>query len=80
VGTWTPVPYQPSETATAASTPTPVKQQLGAGTDQGSGSVLEPSSALPFGASSANAGVTLASHGSGLGLALTGLLATVLAS
>jgi len=82
VGTWTPSPYQPSETATAASTPTPVNQQLGADSTQSTGSVLEPSSAFPSGtkSSSANAGVALASHGSGLGLgiALTGLLATVL--
>ncbi|KAF8500209.1 hypothetical protein F5888DRAFT_1680126 [Russula emetica] len=79
VGTWTPVPYHPS-TATAASTPTPVKQKLGAD-KQSTDSVLEPSPAVPFAteSSSANAGVALASHGSGLAMALTGLLATVLA-
>jgi hypothetical protein len=81
VGTWTPKPYQSSETATAASAPTPVKQNLGTNPTQGTGSVLEPSPALPSGteSSSANAGVALAFHGSGLGIALTGLLVTVLA-
>lgn len=79
-GTWTAVPYQPSETATAVSTPKPVKQ-LGTDPKQGTGTVLEPSPALPFGAesSSANAGVALASHGSGLAMTLTGFLVTVLA-
>lgn len=81
VGNWTPVPYQKSETPTAVSTSTPVNQQLGADPTQGTGSVLEPSSALPSGArsSNANTGVALAVHESGLGIALTGLLVTVLA-
>lgn len=82
VGTWTPAAYQPSETVTAASTPTPVNQKLGADSKQSTESALEPSPPSPSGTESnksANAGVALAFHGSGLGIALTGLLATVLA-
>ena len=66
-GTWTATPYRASETAAAASTPTPVNQQVGADPNQGTE------------LSSANAGVALTSYGSGLTMALTGLLATVLA-
>jgi hypothetical protein len=66
-GTWTATPYRASETAAGASTPTPVNQQVGA----------DPNQLTEL--SSANAGVALTSYGSGLTMALTGLLATVLA-
>lgn len=76
VGTWTPTPvlHQASQTATTTSTPSLAKPELGADPGQDSGSESQPSPTH-----SANAGIALASHGSVLGMALTGLLATVLA-
>ncbi|KAH9992292.1 hypothetical protein BJV77DRAFT_1002924 [Russula vinacea] len=70
IGTWTPSPalHQVSQTATTLSTPTLVNSQVAADPGQDSGSHL----------SSANVGVALASHGTLLSMALTGLLATIL--
>ncbi|KAF8480241.1 hypothetical protein DFH94DRAFT_692577 [Russula ochroleuca] len=79
--TASPVFHQASQTATTLSTPTPANPPVAADPGQDSGLVLEPPSSTPSSGShlsSANAGIALASHGTVL-MALTGLLATVLA-
>jgi len=71
-------PYHASETSTAASTPTIAKPQLGADTEQSTGSALTPTLS-PTPSRSANAGVALASYDTVLFTVLVGWLATVLA-
>ncbi|KAF8480279.1 hypothetical protein DFH94DRAFT_468542 [Russula ochroleuca] len=75
------VSHQVSQTTATLSTPTPANPKVAADPGQDPGSVSEPSRNSSSGSnlSSANAGVALASHGTVLSIALTGLLATVFA-